>query len=679
MKIVYVAQFRDTAGYAVAARGYLSALDEYLKENPDAFELKIYSTVITESNNLSPEELSLIEKYEFQSDDEIDKMVRQRYTFLWHMPTPLLTFADDKFRPSPNCSPSILKLQNASDRNISICTWETDSVPWEWKKVYEYYHTDKIIVPCEWNKEPFREAAKCATTVIPHVIEENKTPAKKLDLPVDLDDKFTVLSISQWTKRKGFDILIRAWAAEFNKEDDAILILKAYASGTHGVDAMQNEIRYYKHDMVNPKYEDPVDNNIILIPGFLPFENINWLYENSDVFALTSRGEGFGLPIAEALTKGLPVLVPKEGGHTGYIHKDAAFLVDGHWDTCLFNIVPYENDGEWYECHINSTRKQLRKAYNLWKHKREELKAMGNIGRDNVLSGEYSPLKIGEMSYETVKSSDEAFVHTSLSGYELGKVKKKRLEIKSKLLKLPTLEEKVELLKDSFEGETCYILSCGPSLSDYDPDFLREKLKNKLVLSVKQAYETFPDITDFHFFNCANMPPPMNPPLWEHYVYDKMSPVTIASSNYAHGQRWSRFQKNDLFFKVPIRTEINNEFLSVTKDFEKYTLDNQVERPCGPGIMYETVLYAALHLGVKKIVALGWDLCYNNPKELDDYEHFFGSTESLHNRGDILDWEIDSTREASEHLYKWLKERGVELELASDKSSLYKKIPRVQL
>ena len=679
MRIVYCAQFRDTAGYAVAARGYLRALDEYLKENPDAFELKIYSTVITESKNLSSEEIELIKKYEFQNDDEIDQIVRQKYTFLWHMPTPLLTFADDKFRPSPNCSPSILKLQNASDRNVSICTWETDSVPWEWRKVYEYYHTDKVIVPCKWNQEPFRKAARCPIAVIPHVIEENTIQSKELTLPVALDDKFTVLSISQWTKRKGFDILLKAWAAEFTKEDDAILILKAYASGTHNVEAMQNEIRYYKHDMVQPKYEDPVDNNIILIPGFLPFENINWLYENSDLFALTSRGEGFGLPIAEALTKGLPVLVSKEGGHVDYIDENSAFFVDGHWDSCLFNVVPYENDGEWYECHINSTRKQLRKAYNLWKSNKEELKSMGAAGRENVLSGVYSPTAIGELIYKAVKNSNETFVHTTMSGDTTGAIKKKRLDIKSKLRKLPTLDEKVALLKDSFEGETCYILSCGPSLSDYDPEFLRAALKNKLVFSVKQAYEKFPDITDFHFFNCANMPTPSMPPLWEHYIYDKLAPISIASSNYPHGQRWSRFQKSDLFFKVPIRTEINNEFLSVTKDFEKYLLNNQIERPCGPGIMYETVLYAALHLGVKKIVALGWDLCYNNPKELDEYEHFFGTTESLHNRGDILDWEIDSTREASEHLYKWLKELGVELELASGKSSLCDEIPRVQL
>ena len=41
MNIVYAAQFRDSSGYAVAARGYLKALDAYLLEHPNAFNLKI--------------------------------------------------------------------------------------------------------------------------------------------------------------------------------------------------------------------------------------------------------------------------------------------------------------------------------------------------------------------------------------------------------------------------------------------------------------------------------------------------------------------------------------------------------------------------------------------------------------------------------------------------------------
>ena len=95
--------------------------------------------------------------------------------------------------------------------------------------------------------------------------------------------------------------------------------------------------------------------------------------------------------------------------------------------------------------------------------------------------------------------------------------------------------------------------------------------------------------------------------------------------------------------------------------------------------MYETVIYMALPLGVKKIVALGWDLSYNDPKSLKEYKHFYGETSDLMNRGDILSWEITETREASEDLFKWLKKKGVKLELASKQSTLYKGIPRVSL
>ena len=242
-----------------------------------------------------------------------------------------------------------------------------------------------------------------------------------------------------------------------------------------------------------------------------------------------------------------------------------------------------------------------------------------------------------------------------------------------------TLEKKLDALHNSYEGETCYILNCGPSLNDIPEDELREKLKDKLVFSVKQTYEKFGDITDFHIYNCANLPSLKGDGFFqEHYQYDK-EVISIASSNYNIGVRWSMFQKNDIYFKIPIRTEINNEFLVKTKQFDQYLMKSHSERPCGPGIMYETVFYMALHLGVKKIVALGWDLSYNDPKSLKEYKHFYGETNNLINRGDILPWEITETRTASKDLYYWLKKNGVKLELVSKQSTLYKGIPRVKL
>jgi len=62
-----------------------------------------------------------------------------------------------------------------------------------------------------------------------------------------------------------------------------------------------------------------------------------------------------------------------------------------------------------------------------------------------------------------------------------------------------------------------------------------------------------------------------------------------------------------------------------------------------------------------------------------NYEHFYGSTEKLLNRGDILDWEIEETRNFSKNFYYWCKQNNVKLNLASQKSSLYENIPRVKL
>ena len=108
-------------------------------------------------------------------------------------------------------------------------------------------------------------------------------------------------------------------------------------------------------------------------------------------------------------------------------------------------------------------------------------------------------------------------------------------------------------MKDCYKDETLYILSCGPSLSEYDKTSLSSFLSDKPTFAIKQAYDSFSDVTDFHFFNCSNLPNPVAQPVLRHYKYDEdKRPIIISSSNYELGRRWHKAQKQDIFFKIPI-------------------------------------------------------------------------------------------------------------------------------
>ena len=212
-------------------------------------------------------------------------------------------------------------------------------------------------------------------------------------------------------------------------------------------------------------------------------------------------------------------------------------------------------------------------------------------------------------------------------------------------------------LYNSKEGQDCFVLACGPSLNKYDNDETRELLKNKLVFSIKQAYEKFKKETDFHFWNCSNLPTDyMNIP----YRYIDHKPETvIASSNYPKGQRWNPNQKCDVFFQIPLLEQIRGkeDTLAVKRNYDDFLIEkSKKKRMTGPGIMLETVFYTAIHVGVKSITTIGWDLDKHG-------SHFYKEEEKalMDNKGCEIPWDIIANSEAQPSIKEWLQSKGIEL------------------
>ena len=246
------------------------------------------------------------------------------------------------------------------------------------------------------------------------------------------------------------------------------------------------------------------------------------------------------------------------------------------------------------------------------------------------------------------------------------------------------IPDRLKLLKDSYKDETCYIVSAGPSLKNYTQEYLKEKLEDKLVISIKQSFNILKEIVDFHVLNFTNFQPydysnTNNMVIWEEF--EQYHPEMILKNNL----------KCELMLPVIGNRESDivkriNESQAGKLSFDDYTLDKTMNRMYGPGIMYETVIHLALYLGVKKIVTLGWDIGDISKFKGDKYEdvwqdHFYEDTSDkmAYAPTPMNFHEVNTVVNSTEYLNKWLLSKGVELNIISDRNPAHKSIQRIKL
>lgn len=129
---------------------------------------------------------------------------------------------------------------------------------------------------------------------------------------------FRFLHVSSCDHGSGIDILLESFGRAFNAEDDVCLVVKSLGLIPSSVRSLLTQLR-------NDNENFP---EIILIEEHLTQGDLKALYNQCHVFVTPSRAEGFGLPIAQALLSGLPVVATAWGGHLDYCEEANSWLVD---------------------------------------------------------------------------------------------------------------------------------------------------------------------------------------------------------------------------------------------------------------------------------------------------------------------------------------------------------------
>eukprot|EP01062_Namystynia_karyoxenos_P047980 TRINITY_DN36404_c0_g1_i1.p1 TRINITY_DN36404_c0_g1~~TRINITY_DN36404_c0_g1_i1.p1 ORF type:complete len:490 (+),score=161.18 TRINITY_DN36404_c0_g1_i1:66-1535(+) len=266
--------------------------------------------------------------------------------------------------------------------------FETDRIPAGWAE--RCNAADEIWVPTEFHRGSFSAHGVAAEKlhVVPEGVDTAFFDAEKRPTPLRLrhrslrSDSFIFLSVFKWERRKGWDVLLRAFLEEFPEGGDACLAIKTSTFHSDD-DQFHRQVRAFARnelgiDAAEWKRRKPC---ITVIGDFLPREDLPGLYARGHCLVQPSRGEGWGRPHVEAMSMGLPVIATNWSGVTAYMHPGNALLVPA-------SEAPVP-DGPfaghlWAEPDVVELRRQMRWAYESHRSGDGALAAVGARGRAEV-------------------------------------------------------------------------------------------------------------------------------------------------------------------------------------------------------------------------------------------------------------------------------------------------------
>jgi len=251
---------------------------------------------------------------------------------------------------------------------------ETDRVSHVW--IQKSNEMDLIVVPSEHSKKSFID------TVVDWRNEKTgETGELKLNKPIvvchegvntdifrkindlqnhslikkfDFEPDFNFFTVGQWGKggfgedRKNISLMVKYFIETFRGRKDVGLVIKTNR-GRNSVpdyDSCMNSLRQIKS--LYPDNEVPP---IYLIHAHLSDEEMSMLYNHPKIKAFLSftHGEGFGLPLLEAASCGLPIIATNWSGHLD-------FLNEGKFSAVEYDMKPIPPESVWNDILIEGSR-----------------------------------------------------------------------------------------------------------------------------------------------------------------------------------------------------------------------------------------------------------------------------------------------------------------------------------
>jgi hypothetical protein len=315
MKILFIGPLLDMSGFAHASRNFLKVLLQL----PD---IEIVARAI---------------KY-----DQLD--AGQKF-----IPEPWLTTALEKDLLNVNMAIQMttcnIEAQPVPNVVNGLFTFlESDRMQMSWvAKANEF---DFIMLPSKANAEAMLRSGVqkpilvCAPSCDASDYTKTYTPYK-----IENSAGRTIFyNICQLSHKKGIDSLLRAYyAAFYNKPDEVLLVLKTYVNmqnRQHDLDIVKQYVTQIRQECRIPIQKFPP---VLPLLATMSDVEIHGLHSACDAYVCSSRAEGWGVPVFDALAHGKVVISNVGGGLADFVKPENS-LIYGGMPTFFFNM-PHPDPG----------------------------------------------------------------------------------------------------------------------------------------------------------------------------------------------------------------------------------------------------------------------------------------------------------------------------------------------